>query len=96
MILRKISNRLDNSMNKFDNTKEYIIDVRSQQEWNKWHHPKAIHIPYYEIEKIEGTIKNKDDKIILYCQTARRANIARKKLIDMGYKNLEVKNIKQI
>ena len=94
IILRKIANRKNESF--VDDKREYIIDVRSQLEWNEWHHPKAIHIPYYEISNIEGIVKNKEDKVILYCQTARRASIARKKLIDMGYKNIEVKNIKQI
>lgn len=91
IILRKIEN------DKFvDNKNEYLIDVRSKLEWNEWHHPKAIHVPYYEIKNIEAIVKNKESKIILYCSTGRRASISRKKLIDIGYKNIEIKNIKQI
>lgn len=94
LVLRKLASRMPVALEV--TKKEYIIDVRSQIEWNEWHHPKAIHIPYYEINNIEGIVKNKNDKIILYCQTARRASIARNKLVTMGYKNIEVKNIKQI
>ena len=96
IILRKIASSKKETFLNQNLNKEYIIDVRSHLEWNSWHHPKAIHIPYYQIESIKNIVKNKEDKIILYCQTSRRANIARKKLINMGYKNIEVKNIKQI
>lgn len=72
-----------------------IIDVRSELEWNEWHHPKAIHIPYYDIEKVLDLVKNKEDKIILYCNTARRANIALKKLQEFGYNNVEILDLEK-
>ena len=63
---------------------DYIIDVRTVEEWNKGHHPKAIHIPM-------GTFPNnmnKESVILIYCRTGRRAKIAVQQYIKRGYKNI--------
>lgn len=63
---------------------DYIIDVRTDEEWNQGHHPKAIHIPM-------GTFPNNIDKesvILIYCRTGRRAKIAVQQYIKRGYKNI--------
>jgi phage shock protein E len=64
-----------------------LIDVRTQSEYNSGYIPTAINIPYTEIqERIKDTPKNK--LIIVYCRTGRRSEIARKKLIELGYMNV--------
>ena len=63
---------------------DYIIDVRTIEEWNIGHHPNAIHIPL-------GTFPeniNKKSRILIYCRTGRRAKIAVKQYIKKGYENL--------
>lgn len=64
-----------------------VIDVRTKTEWDEGHRPEAIHLPHEHISEYSG---NKDTKIILYCVTGRRANIAKEKLLEMGYKHIDV------
>jgi phage shock protein E len=75
---------------------DIIVDVRSLSEWNEWHHPRAIHIPYYQIENIQNVVKDKSKKIILYCSSARRANLARTTLFKHDYNNIEIMSLQQI
>jgi phage shock protein E len=66
---------------------EIIIDVRTKEEYNKSHIPNAINIPYDSIDTYKAA---KDTKIILYCNTGRRAKIARDTLIKLGYTNVNL------
>lgn len=45
--------------------KEFVIDVRSQKEWDEGHLETAIHIPHTEI--VEGIAKVTDDKNAKIC-----------------------------
>ena len=66
-----------------------IVDVRTAKEYEKGHLRNAINIPHTEIAaKIADHVKNKDDKIILYCRSGRRSGIAKKTLADIGYKRV--------
>lgn len=63
-----------------------LIDVRSPQEYAEGHFEGAICIPEYDIQKeIEKTINNKEQKIVLYCDSGGRSKKAQKKLEKMGY-----------
>lgn len=65
---------------------EYVIDVRSQTEWDAGHLPNAIHIPLPEIaDKIRLVIPQKDAPIYLYCASGGRSAMAHQKLKSMGY-----------
>ena len=69
---------------------EYIIDVRTQQEWDQGHHPRAKHIPITELEKgIYFKLKNipKDTSILVYCKRGVRAKKVNNILKDLGYTN---------
>jgi phage shock protein E len=69
------------------NNEFLLIDVRTGEEYKNGHIPTAINIPYTEIEeRIKNTPKNK--LIIVYCRTGRRSEIARKKLLELGYTNV--------
>lgn len=71
--------------NEFDS----VIDVRSDLEWNTGHYPLALHIPIGELEKrLPEAIKNKDDKILFYCNTSTRSRMAAEKAQALGYKNV--------
>jgi rhodanese-related sulfurtransferase len=69
--------------------KPIVIDVRTKTEWDDGHRPEAIHLPYDHINEYTG---DKDKKIILYCATCRRANIAKQKLLEMGYTDIRVES----
>ena len=66
-----------------------LIDVRSIQEYNEYHLNSAVCIPSYELQKkIPDMIENKNQMIILYCQTGARSKKAIKILEKLGYNNL--------
>ena len=70
-------------------TTAFIIDVRTVQEWNNGHIEGAILIPYDQIEKSIGAIvKDKSQKIYLYCRTGRRSALAQEALDKLGYKDV--------
>ena len=66
-----------------------IVDVRSSQEYDEGHINNAINIPYYEIKNnFNNVLKNRNQEIVLYCQTGFRSKQAYKKLIKLEYKNV--------
>jgi phage shock protein E len=66
-----------------------IIDVRTAQEWNNGHLDGAVLIPYERIgEGIGAVVKDKSQRIYLYCRTGHRSQIARKALEKLGYKDI--------
>ena len=66
-----------------------LIDVRTRQEFNEGHLDGAILIPYYEISrKINKTVYDKQQEIILYCKNGGRSLKAYETLEKMGYLNI--------
>jgi len=65
--------------------KQVIIDVRSKVEWDMGHDPHAIHLPHTRIAEYKG---DKDQHIKVSCTSGRRADLAKHKLEEMGYKNV--------
>lgn len=76
------------------NINEYIIiDVRSKREFRENHLQGAINIPLLEIKRnIENYIKNKDKKILVYCEYGVRSKQAVEIIEDLGY--MQVYNLK--
>ena len=71
----------------------YLIDVRSNQEYEEGHLDGAINISLNNIEKQIGNyVKNKTDIIILYCSSGGRSREAKRILENLGYE--EVYNLK--
>ena len=65
---------------------DYIIDVRSNREWNEGRLPGAIHIPLNEL--YNGVkLYDMSSNILLY--SGLRANTGSKILIQMGFKNVK-------
>ena len=81
-------------LNKFMKEKNaFLIDVRSNQEYEEGHLNGAINISLYNIEReISNIVKNKSDIIILYCSGGTRSKKAKKILENNGY--IEVYNLK--
>jgi phage shock protein E len=68
----------------------YVIDVRTQEEWESGHIEGAVHIPYDQIDShIAEVTTDKAAHIGLYCQSGGRAAAALATLKSKGYTNVE-------
>jgi len=76
------------------NLNEYIIlDVRSKREFNETHLKGAINIPLPDIKRnVEKHIKDKQRKILVYCEYGIRSKQAAEILEKIGY--TQVYNLK--
>jgi phage shock protein E len=64
-----------------------VVDVRTQDEWNRGHLEGALHLEWQDILQLSSDI-NKDEKIYLYCRSGNRSGKATKILEDAGYINV--------
>lgn len=65
-----------------------VIDVRSPAEFNSGHLPNAMNFPLEEIETaLPRRVKDKNQLLLLHCQSGARSGVARKKLNGIGYIN---------
>ena len=65
-----------------------IIDVRTQSEWDAGHLETAVHIPLDIFESgIESLVKDKEQKVFLYCRSGNRSEKALKIMQRLGYTN---------
>ena len=64
-----------------------FIDVRSPQQYNQFHIYGFENIPLKDIRK-EATNLNKDQPVVLVCQTGTKGNEACKRLKRRGFKKL--------
>ena len=63
-----------------------LIDVRSKEEYNESHIPRAINIPY---DELENKVKyDKDLNIVVYSYNDSRSHLATTVLEKLGYKNI--------
>ncbi len=70
------------------NSGALVIDVRTPAEFNSGHLPNAINLPLDEIESsLPRRVKDKDQVLLLHCQSGMRSGTARKKLLALGYAN---------
>lgn len=67
---------------------KHIIDVRSYDEWLIGHHPKAIHMPSSKINEMKLKHIEKDESILVYCNTGQRARYASEKIQKLGFNNV--------
>ena len=79
---------LQNKLNAKENF--VLLDVRTQEEFNAGHIPSAILLPYDEINlKAATVLPEKEKEIVLYCRSGRRSAIAKKALVELGYKDVK-------
>ena len=79
---------LQNKLNAKENF--VLLDVRTQEEFNAGHIPSAILLPYDEINlKAATVLPEKEKEIVLYCRSGRRSAIAKKVLVELGYKDVK-------
>jgi phage shock protein E len=66
-----------------------IIDVRSTDEFNSGHLLQAHNIPLDRIDiLVPSEVKDKSKVLLLHCASGIRSNLAKRKLVDLGYKNV--------
>ncbi len=66
-----------------------ILDVRTKEEYENGHIENSILIPLDEIESEAGNIlKDKEQKILVYCRSRNRSSTAANLLAKMGYNNI--------
>ena len=79
---------LQNKLNAKENF--VLLDVRTQEEFDAGHIASAILLPYDEIAlKAATVLPEKEKEIVLYCRSGRRSAIAKKALVELGYKDVE-------
>ena len=79
---------LQNKLNAQENF--VLLDVRTQEEFDAGHIAGAILLPYDEINLRAATVlPDKEKEIVLYCRSGRRSAIAKKALVELGYKDVE-------
>jgi len=63
-----------------------VVDVRTPAEFNSGHLPGAINVPMDQIERqLPRRIKDKNQALLLHCQSGMRSGIAMKQLKRLGY-----------
>ena len=68
---------------------QYLIDVRSPEEFAEAHADGAINIPVDEVsQKISDITQDHDADIYVYCRSGRRAGVAQQVLNGMGYRHV--------
>ncbi len=70
-----------------DKSDVVVLDVRTEQEYEKGHLEHAILLPYNLINEktAKAAIPHKDDPVIVYCQSGRRSETAVEELVKLGY-----------
>ncbi len=63
----------------------YLLDVRTKEEWDMGHAPKAIHFDLARLEKGELPDIPKDADICTCCVSGGRAEIAKNILLKNGF-----------
>ena len=70
---------------------QIVIDVREPEEYQSGHVEGAINIPLADLlAKAEAKLTGvaKDARIIVYCRTGSRSNVAKQILEQLGYTNI--------
>src|SRR3954466_775112 len=67
-----------------------LVDVRESEEWDAGHIPGAKHVPRGYLEsRIEGAVKDRDQRVVLYCASGQRSALAANTLREqLGYENV--------
>lgn len=66
-----------------------VIDVRSAAEFKSGHLPQALNLPLDEIETLlPRSVKDKNQVLLLHCQSGMRSGVAKTRLKGLGYANV--------
>jgi phage shock protein E len=63
-----------------------LVDLRSPAEFSSGHLDGAINMPMQQLDSlIGGRVKDKDQVILLHCQSGARSGVAKNRLLALGY-----------
>lgn len=62
----------------------YVLDVRTQEEWDSFHAPEATLIPLDELPQRVNEVP-KDQEVVVVCRSGNRSQAGRDILMDAGY-----------
>ncbi len=66
-----------------------VIDVRSAGEFDSGHIIHAQNIPLDRIEMMAvSVVRDRNKVLLLHCSSGARSNVAKKKLVQLGFKNV--------
>jgi phage shock protein E len=65
-----------------------IVDVRTQFEYRIGHYPKSRNIPIGSINESNVRTLNKQQGVLVYCNTGQRARKASEMLRELGFKKV--------
>jgi phage shock protein E len=66
-----------------------IVDVRSVNEYESGHIMQAKNLPLDRLEMMASSVaRDKSKVLLLHCSTGARSGVAKKKLSELGYKNV--------
>ena len=65
-----------------------VVDVRSVDEFEDEHFPKALNIPVGELANRAAEIGPKDKTVVLYCASGARSAMGAKILKSLGYQDV--------
>jgi sulfur-carrier protein adenylyltransferase/sulfurtransferase len=94
-VLRDIKSRIDEvdpaAVREQASNGAVLVDVREPEEWAAGHIPGAKHVPKSYLEsRIEGTVPDRGQHVILYCASGNRSAWATRTLVeDLGYEHVE-------
>ena len=66
----------------------FLLDVRTQQEYQQGHIPGSQNIPLQVIDKASSIVENKNVPLYVYCHSGVRSRQAVQALNAMGYENV--------
>jgi rhodanese-related sulfurtransferase len=62
----------------------FVLDVRTQEEWDEFHAPNTTHIPLDELESRLNELP-KDEEIVVICRSGNRSQAGRDILLENGF-----------
>ncbi len=67
-----------------------ILDVRSAKEYSQGHVPGAVNLPYEQLRnRLAALPEERNTELVIYCYSGRRAAIARRILLALGYTHVK-------
>lgn len=81
---------MKDALKEMQKTSDYILlDVRRDDEYLSGHIPGAINLPNEKIAKEEvELLKDRNQKIYIYCRSGNRSKQAALKLVELGYTDI--------
>lgn len=73
---------------KMDKQERIVLDVRTVKEYQDGHVPGAINLPIADLPDLFSQLTDKDQKVVVYCRSGRRAGQAIDFLKEQGYTDL--------